>query len=320
MFKNAKILVAGGAGFIGANLIERLLELGAEVTATLHEQDSVIHDERVRYVRCDLQRKEDCVRVVEGAEYVFMCAANTSGAAVMEKSPLVHLTPNIIMNIQMLEASYAANVKKFLFISSNTVYPVTDHPVKENEVNHEFFQKYFIVGWMKLFTEKVCEMYASKISRPMKVVVVRPANAYGEYEDFDWETSHVIPALIRKVVERHDPVTVWGDGKDLKEFIYVGDLVAGMIKAMERVDSFQPINIAAGKPTTVVEVLNLILRIDGYTNARVEYDTTKPTMIPRRLIDVQLATQLLGFSATTSLEDGLRRMISWYRSSRDIPK
>jgi hypothetical protein len=148
-----------------------------------------------------------------------MCAANTSGAAVMAKTPLAHLTPNILMNVSMLDAAYQAGVKKFLFISSNTVYPLADYPVKESDVTNEFYEKYFIVAWMKRFTEIVCEMYATKIANPMKVCVVRPANIYGEFDDFEWETSHVIPALIRKVVERHDPLMVWGNGEDLKTYL-----------------------------------------------------------------------------------------------------
>jgi GDP-L-fucose synthase len=149
----------------------------------------------------------------------------------------------------------------------------------------------------------------------MKTVVVRPANIYGEFDDFEWETSHVIPALIRKVVERHDPLEVWGDGNDLKEFIYVGDFVEGMLLAMEKLEHFEPINIAAGKPVTVREVLALLLRLDAYENARLVFDTSKPTMIPKRLIDPSLAARLLGFRARTSLEEGLARTVAWYRSS-----
>lgn len=316
MFANARVLVTGGAGFIGSNLILRLLGLGAQVTATLHERDAVVDDPRVRYVKADLRRPEDCCRAVSGAQYVFMCAANTSGAAVMEKTPLVHLTPNVLMNLQMLEASYEAGVRKFLFISSNTVYPVTEHAVKEDDVTNEFFHKYFIVAWMKRFTEIACEMYGTKISKPMKTVVVRPANVYGENDNFEWETSHVIPALIRRVVERHDPIEVWGDGKDLKEFIYVGDFVDGMLLAIEKLDDYRPINIAADKPCTVRDVLETVMRIDGYTNAKVVYDATKPTMIPKRLIDAQLARTLLGFEAKISMEEGLRRTIAWYRRTR----
>jgi GDP-L-fucose synthase len=315
VYQDAKVLVTGGAGFVGANLIERLLQLGAKVSATLHEREPVVKDARIRYIDGDLRLAGDCARAVEGVEYIFMCAANTSGAAVMATTPLAHLTPNVQMNLLMLEAAYTAGVKKFLFISSNTVYPVTDYPVRETDVTNEFFEKYFIVAWMKRFSELACEMYSTKISRPMKTVVVRPANIYGEYDDFEWQTSHVIPALIRKVVERHDPVEVWGDGNDLKEFIYVKDCVEGLLLAMQRLEGFEPVNIAAGRPCTVREVLRMLLAIDGYEDAKVVFDASKPTMIPKRLIDPSKAERLLGFKARTGMEEGLARTVAWYRST-----
>jgi GDP-L-fucose synthase len=315
MFKNANVLVTGGAGFVGVNLIARLLDLGANVSATLHRRAAVLQDARIRYLKTDLRRPEDCAAAAKGADFVFMCAANTSGAGVMANTPLAHLTPNVLMNVSMLDAAYQAGVRKFLFISSNTVYPLTDYAVKESDVTNEFYEKYFIVAWMKRFTEIVCEMYASKIAKPMQVCVVRPANIYGEFDDFEWETSHVIPALIRKVVERHDPLEVWGDGNDLKEFIYVQDFIDGMLLAMEKIEDFDPVNIATGNPCTVKDVLAALLEIDGYRNARIVFNADKPTMIPKRLIDVSKAESRLGFKSRISLQEGLRRTVSWYRST-----
>ena len=315
MFQGRNVLVTGGAGFIGSTLAARLVAQGARVRATLYQRDAVVLDDRIDYVRADLMGAEDCRRVCQDMEYVFLCAANTSGAAVMEKTPLVHLTPNLIMNARMLEAAYAAGVKKVLFISSNTVYPVSDAPVKETDVTNEFFEKYFIVAWMKRFTEIMCEMYATKIKTPMQTVVVRPANAYGPGEKFDWETSHVLPAMIRRVVERHDPIRVWGDGKDVKDFIYVDDLVEGMLLAMEKIDGFDPVNLASGRECCLRDILATIVELDGYTDARIEYDTSKPTMIPKRLIDPSKAKRRLGFEATTPIEVGLKKTIDWYRST-----
>lgn len=315
MFKNTNVLVAGGAGFVGVNLIKRLLDLGANVSATLYRSDPVLDDARIRYIRGDLRIPEDCVTAVAGIDYVFMCAANTSGAAVMAKTPLAHLTPNVLMNISMLDAAYQAGVKKFLFISSNTVYPLTDFAVKEDDVTNEFYEKYFIVAWMKRFTEIVCEMYATKIAKPMKVCVVRPANIYGEFDDFEWETSHVIPALIRKIVERHKPLEVWGDGNDLKEFIYVQDFIDGMLLAMEKIEGSDPINIATGYPCTVKDVLNVLLKVDNFSDANIVFDASKPTMIPKRLIDISKAKHLLGFDPKVSLEEGLKKTVTWYRST-----
>lgn len=149
----------------------------------------------------------------------------------------------------------------------------------------------------------------------MKVVVVRPGNAYGPYGDFKWETSHVIPALIRKVVERHNPIEVWGDGNEIKDFIYVEDLVEGMLLAMEKIGSFDPVNIASGHPCTVKEVLKAILEADNYQDAKIVFDTSKPTMIPKRLIDTSKAKKLLGFEAKTPLTEGIKKTVDWYKET-----
>ncbi len=322
MFEDKEILVAGGAGFIGTNSMKRFLALGADnIRATVHKKEPTILHERIEYMKCDLTKKEDCQRAVKDIDYVFMAAANTSGAAVMQKTPLVHVTPNVLMNTLMLEASYEAKVEKFLYFSTNAVYPVTDYPVKEEEMmKGDLFEKYFCVGWMKRFTEILCEMYASKIKNPMKVVVVRPANIYGPYDDFEWETSHVIPALIRKVVERHKPIEVWGNGNDMKDFIYVEDLVQGVLLAMERIETFDPVNIATGIPCTIKEVLNAILIADNYQDAKIVFNSSKPTMIPKRLIDTSKAKKLLGFKAKTSLAEGIKKTVDWYKKTYSLKK
>ena len=313
MFKNAKVLVTGGAGFVGINLINRLLDEGAQVRATLYNKDPVIKDHRIEYIRGDLRLEEDCEKVVDGMEYIFMCAANTSGAKVMSTTPLVHLTPNMLMNIQMLQAAYTFGVKKFLFISTNTVYPLTDFAVKESDVTNEFYESYHIVAWMKRFTEIVCEMYSNRIKEPMKTIVLRPGNLYGPYDKFEWEKSKVIPAIMRRAIERHDPFEVWGDGMDLKDFLYIDDCIDGLILAMEKLEEFEPINIASGIPVTIRDVLTQILKSADYDDADVQYDSSKPTMIPKRMIDISLAKEKIGFEPKVPLHDGIYKTVQWYK-------
>ncbi len=310
------ILVTGGAGFIGTNVILSLLQRGYNVRATLHKKQQQIKAPGVEFVFADLTQKDDCEQAVQGIDWVFMCAANTSGAGVIESTPLVHVTPNVIMNTLMLEAAHKAGVKKYLWLSSNTVYPPSDHPVKEEEMmSSQPFEKYYPVAWMKRFGEILCEIYSTKIKNPMATVVVRPANIYGPFDDFSWETSHVVPALIRKVVERHDPINVWGDGTDIKDLIYVEDFVEGAVLAIEKMTTFDPINIGTGIQVTINDVLRTALDIDGYQNAKISYDISKPTMIPKRLIDVSKAERVLGFRAKTSIREGVAKTIRWYRKT-----
>ena len=317
MFSNTKVLVAGGAGFVGVNVINRLLSLGANVRATLHIKDPVILDERIEYVRCDLTRMEDCQKAVTDMDYVFLCAASTSGAAVIASTPLVHVTPNIVMNAQMLEAAYFARVKKFIWLSSNAAYPPSgDRPVKEEELlDGDPYETYFGVAWMKRYTEILCRMYSEKLKNPMTTVVLRPSNIYGPYDDFEFETSHVMAALIRRVIERHNPLEVWGTGDDVRDWICIDDFIDAMILAAEKIDSYNPVNIGLGKGYTIKEALQIMLEVDGYTDADIKFDPSKPSMIPIRLIDTTKAETLLGFKAKTGLKEGIKKTIDWYRKT-----
>ena len=317
MFDGARVLVAGGTGFIGVNLIERLSSLGCRVRATLHSRPAVVRDDAVEYVQADLTVMEDCTRAVAGMDYVFMCAANTSGAAVMATTPLVHVTPNVVMNAQILEAAYKTGVKKFVFISSSAAYPPTgDQPVREDQMfDGEPDEVYYPVGWMKRYSEILCKIYAQKIREPMPTVVVRPSNIYGPHDDFDFRTSHMMAALIRRVAERHDPLEVWGTGEDVKDLIYIDDFLDGALLAFEKTDDYLAVNIASGQGYSVRQVLQTILEVDGYAEADVRFDPSKPTMIPIRLVDTTLARERLGFEARTSLAQGIRKTIDWYSES-----
>lgn len=319
MLNGAKVLVAGGTGFIGANLLARLLSIGCRVRTILHKRPAVIKNDAIEYMKADLTVMEDCRRVVEGVDYAFMCAANTSGAAVMAATPLVHVTPNVVMNAQLLEAAYFAKVKRFGFISSSAAYPPSGaRPVREDEMfDGEPYETYYSVGWMKRYSEILCRIYAQKIKNPMPTVVIRPSNVFGPYDDFDFRTSHMMAALIRRVVERHHPLEVWGTGDDVKDHIFIDDFIEGMLLAFEHPSDYLAVNIASGQGYSVKQILQMILEVDGYPDAEVRFDPSKPTMIPIRLVDTSLAKERLKFEAHTPLREGIRRTVEWYRQHPD---
>ena len=313
-----KILVAGGTGFIGVNLLQRLMAAGEEVRATIHDRSPVFSSDNIDYVKADLRQLSDCQRVVEGMEYVFLCAANTSGAAVMAETPLAHVTPDVVMNAHLLEAAYNAGVKKFVFISSSAAYPPTgDRPVREDEMfGADPYEVYYSVGWMKRYTEILCKTYATKIKKPMPMLVVRPSNIYGPYDKFDFKRSHVTTALIRRVVERQNPLEVWGTGNDVRDLIYIEDFLDGLLAAFEKTEDYLAINLASGEGHSVKEILKTILDVDGYQNAEVRFDVSKPSTIAIRMVDIGLARKKLGFAPKVTLREGLAKTVAWYRENR----
>src|ERR1051325_9819515 len=177
LFEDKRILVAGATGLIGSHLTRRLLAEGARVRATHLKRDIAIKPPALETMRADLTRGEDCRRVVRDMEWVFLCAASSSGAATIQATPMVHVTPNVLINSQMLEAAYLAGISKFQWLSSTVLYPSSDQPIKEERAfEGEPFEKYYFAGWTKRFTEVLCRMYGEKLQRTMITQVLRPTN------------------------------------------------------------------------------------------------------------------------------------------------
>jgi GDP-L-fucose synthase len=317
LLKDQLVLVTGGAGLIGSTLINRLAREGARVRATLRSRKPAKLTPGVEYITCDLTKQEDCKKVMKDVKYVIHCAANTTGALTTATTPMDHVTPNVVMNAWLMEAAYQANVEKFMWLSSTTGYPDSDQPVKEEQMfDGEPYEKYFYVGHMKRFTEVLCRMYGERLPRKMTTIVLRPSNVYGPGDKFEFERSHVTAALIRKVIERHNPIEVWGTGNDVRDLIYVDDFVEAMFLAIEKLNSYTALNIASGTSCSVKDILKIILELENYQDVKVVFDPSKPTMIPIRKVDVSKAERLIGFKAQTDWRTGIKKTIDWYKTVR----
>lgn len=317
MLEGSRCLVAGATGFIGSHFAEQLLARGARVRATRRRQAPRFDHPALEWVDVDLRDEADCAKAVEGIDHVFVCAAETSGAAVIRATPLAHVTPNVVMNARLLEAAHRAGVRKLLFLSSCAAYPATgERPTREEDMfAGEPEDVYYAVAWMKRYAEILCRTYAEHLPRAMDTVVIRPSNVYGPRDDFEPATSHMTAALVRKVVERQDPLEVWGTGQDLRDLIYVDDLVAGALTVFERSGRHTAVNLASGETSSVLGVLEALVEIDGYEGARIVTDPSKPSTTPLRLVDAGFAKREFGWEARVSLRDGLARTCAWYRAT-----
>lgn len=317
-FNGKKVLIAGGAGFIGTNLALKLAGKGARLRLTIHDKPLQAAFPGHESLKLDLRQPKDCARAVNGVDFMFICSAHTSGAAVIRATPLVHITPNVLINTLLLEAAYQARVGKVCFISSGAAYPPTgSRPVAEAEMfDGDPADVYFPAGWMKRYAEVLCRTYAEKIASPMPAVVVRPSNIYGPYDKFDFAVSHVTAALIRRVAERQAPLEVWGTGQDIRDLVYVDDFIDGMLAAFATDLPYLAVNLCAGEGHSVRQILETLLRVDGYRDADVRFDASRPSTVPVRLMENRMARELFGFEAKTSLDEGLRRTLAWYRTNK----
>ncbi len=316
MFYEGKtVLVTGGSGFVGTHIVLELLKAGAKIRVPLHERPMIVQDKRIELVRADLTRQEDCLRVCEGVDYIFNAAGAVAAAGVTTTNPMSAITTNLVLNAQMLQAAWTANVDRMLIFSSSTGYPVANYPIKEEEMwNGPTHPTYFGYGWMRRYLERIGEFVASKSS--VKMAIVRPSAVYGRWDNFDPKASHVIPALIRRAIDKEDPYVVWGTGDEVRDFLHITDLARACLLMLERKADCDPVNIGYGKSVTVKDIVNIILKEVGHDKAKVVFDSTKPTTIPFRMLDTSKAKKVLGFEPTITLKDGLKDTIAWYVNSK----
>jgi GDP-L-fucose synthase len=313
-YKNKKVLVTGGTGFVGTNFVEELVRQGAKIRVPVHHRPLRVKSDLIEAVPADLTRLDDCVAVCKGMDYVVHAGGAVSAAAVTNSNPMAVITTNLIVTSQMLQGAWIANVERFLLPGSTTVYPAAERPIKEEEIwTGPTYPTYFAYGWMRRYIERLAEFVAQK--SPMKIALVRPTAVYGRHDDFDPVRSHVIPALIRKAVERMKPYEVWGSGDEVRDFFHISDMIRGCLLALEKHATCDAINLGYGSGFTIKEVVRIILKEAGHDKVQVVFNTSKPTTIPFRVVDITKARNLLGFEPQVTLEEGLADTIKWYKEN-----
>ncbi len=310
-YQGKHILVTGGSGFVGTHFVQALLEQGARIRVPIHRRAMVVQDPRIELVQADLSRIEDCRAVCKDVEYVIHAAGAVAAAGVTAGNPMSAITANLVLTAQVMQAASETGAQRFLVFSSSTGYPVTNHPVKEEEMwNGPTHASYFGYGWMRRYLERMSEFLASKTS--MGIAIVRPTAVYGRHDNFDPQTSHVIPALIRRAVAKEVPFEVWGTGNEVRDFLHITDLVRGCLLMLEKHAVCDPVNIGYGKTVTIKDIVQSILKAAKHDGAEIVFNSSKPTAIPVRMVDTSKARKVLGFEPAMSLDDGLADTVRWY--------
>lgn len=301
----SRVLVTGGGGFVGSHLVERLEADGHEIVAARRRD-------------YDLTSMEDTARLFEDAkpELVFHLAAEVGGIGANRANPGRYWYANLVMGAHVLEQSRIHDVGKLVLAGTVCAYPkfapvpfreddLWDGYPEETNAPYGVAKKAVLVG---------AQAYRQQYD--VSSIYLLPANLYGPRDNFDLESSHVIAALIRKMLESPEQIVLWGDGTPTREFLFVDDCVEGLVLAAERYDGAEPVNLGTGVETSIAELAETIADLTGF-EGEIVWDTSMPNGQPRRSLDASRAEQLFGFRAQVPLRTGLERTVAWFRTHAD---
>jgi GDP-L-fucose synthase len=310
-WKKRRVCVTGGAGFLGSFIIDKLEKRGAgEIFVPRIEQYDLVHLD-------DIHRMYDDAR----PDIVIHLAALAGGIGANRARPADFFYINLMMGVQLMHEAWKREIEKFVAIGTICAYPkFTSLPFKEENLWEGYPEEtnapYGLAKKMLLVQSQAYrEQYG------FNSIHLLPVNLYGPRDNFDLETSHVIPALIRKCIEAQElgemQVELWGDGSPTREFLYVEDAAEGILLAAERYDDSEPVNLGSGMEISIKSLADLIAHQTGFRGKFV-WDTSKPNGQPRRALDIQRAEKFFGFRAQMPFEEGLQHTIDWYRKNRSV--
>jgi len=313
MYKGKKVLVTGGTGLIGIPLVEMLVEQDAKIRIASLDDPSRAHP-KAEFHRVDLTKFENCMKVCEGIDFVFNLVGIKGSPAMTSKKPARFFVPTILFNINMMEAARQCAVKRYLYTSTIGVYSPAE-VFREDDVWKTFpSENDKFAGWAKRMGELQAEAYKIEYGWD-NISIVRPANVYGPYDNFDPNNAMVIPSLVRRALSGENPLTVWGDGTAIRDFIHSKDVAQGMLLALEK-GSGKVINLGSGLGVSIKEIVEIIVN-NMRVKPKVVWDTSKPSGDRKRLMDISRA-KALGIECAISIEEGIKETMDWYQKNKEI--
>ncbi len=312
-YSDKSVLVTGGTGMIGRPLVELLIDAGAHIRVVSLDDPSRAPD-GVEFVQSDLREFSQCVEACRDMDIVFQLAGVKGSPRMTAERPASFFVPTLMFSINMMEAARRAKADRYLFTSSVGVYSPAE-VFREDDVWSTFpSPNDRFAGWAKRMGELQAEAYAIEHGWD-RISIVRPANVYGPYDNFDPENAMVIPSLIHRALSGENPLTVWGDGSPVRDFIYARDVARGMLQAVAQGVN-EPINLGSGSGFPIRRIVEIIA--DNLPDpTKIVWDTSKPSGDAMRIMDTSRA-ESYGIRGETSLEDGIRETMGWYRANRSV--
>lgn len=321
-YSGKKVLVTGGAGFIGSHVVEMLVKLGAKVTVPFRKTTNVdfLRDVKdgIRLVEADLNNRLEVDEAMKGQEIVLNLAAAKGGGIANSLAHQASLCrDNLSTFLNVIDSARVAGVERFLVVSSACVYPrnATNPTPEEDGFKDAPEPANAGYGWSKRLEEYLGGAYAQEFG--MKIAIARPYNAYGPRDDFFAPTSHVIPGILRRIFDGESPLVVWGSGTQTRSFLYVEDFARGLLEVCEKYPAADALNIGSSEEISVGELAKLLIELTG-AKTNLTFDTEKPEGQPRRTCDTSKAKSKIGFQSAISLREGLSKTIDWYRRERQL--
>lgn len=308
-FAGKNALVTGGTGLIGRVVVDILCDAGANVKIV--SLDKVNVNENAEHIFADLTSFDLCKEVTKDMDFVFHLAGIKGSMQVSKTKLASHFVPTLMFNANVLEACRLNKVQKLVYTSSIGAYENTD-VFKESDYKPDSLPMDF-AGWAKRMAE--LQIYAYKVQYDMdNFSVVRPCNVYGPGDNFDPNNAMVIPTLMYRIYNKENPVVVWGDGAAIRDFAYSADVGEGVILALHHGTKSSFVNLGSGRGHSIKE---LVETLHSFLDFNYEFDTSKPSGFPKRVMDISLAKKLIDYNPTTSLPDGLKQTWDWYIDHQD---
>ncbi len=309
------MLICGATGFIGRNCVNYYQDQGYRITAVYFQSPPFETKDNVHWVHADLRDPEAVEQLMQDKDIVIQAAATTSGAKDIVNTPHIHVTDNAVMNSYLLKSANEMGVKHFIFFSCTVMYPSSELPVSESGFTGEVEPKYFAVAHTKTYIENMCRFFATV--GKTRFTVIRHSNVYGPFDKYDLDRSHVFGATLTKVMLADEKINVWGTGEEIRDLLYIDDLIDFMNCAIDKqTEQCAIYNCGSGQGISINDLVRKIIHLSG-KQLTIDHDVSKPTIPFNLVLNTAKAKQELGWQVSTDLDQGIEQSLRWWQDNID---